>query len=677
MNAQQAAMLLSEEESGKAASVPTLTLLRAYYNNFKGMGEVMLDAGGGNLRVFGKNGIGKTRLEDGILWLFHGKDSANREKFEVRPIIDEYGNVAHGLACVVEATFSYKDRAVILKKVLTETWTQKKGLPEKTLTGLSTVYYVDGVSKTETQYKAFIASIVDEKVFRLLTDPRYFNEQLHWEERRRILLEVCGDVSDADVIASDSRLYDLTAILGNRSLDDHRKMLKEDKTKTVKATQQIPVQIAEVQRGMAGVSGLDAEKLAADIRSARTDRQEKAQELARAEGGGAVADKQKRMAEISSKLLDLDIQARQKADAAHRAKKTALTDVQDKIAAAERDLRGTEGDLGTAKRQATTYDSIKEQLLKDWDAVDGETFAYADTTVCPTCNQDLPEERVQEAREKALEAFNLQKSERLDRIDAECAELREQIKAVQVEIKRCTEASDLLQKKIKALKAQTVPMQAEIDKAQAQAKPVTATPEYTKLAGERDDLQEQIEDIREGSQSATAAIKAELQVMDANITALEEKAAQVRQAEGARKRVAELQADEKRLAAEYEKLAKESDLADEAVKAKVRMLEGKINNRFAFATFKLFDVQMNGVVAECCETLYNGVPYLTNLNTGARINIGLDLINVFSEHYGFRAPVFIDNSESITSFIPVSSQVIKLIARIEDDVLRIEKEVVQ
>jgi hypothetical protein len=196
-----------------------------------------------------------------------------------------------------------------------------------------------------------------------------------------------------------------------------------------------------------------------------------------------------------------------------------------------------------------------------------------------------------------------------------------------------------------------------------------------KLAGERDALQREIEDIRAGSQTATESIRAELQAMDANIAALEQKMAQVRQAESAKKRIEELRAEEKRLAAEYERLAREYDLTDEFVKTKVRMLEEKINSRFAYATFKLFDVQMNGIVAECCETLYNGVPYLRGLNTGFCINVGLDLINVFSEHYGFRAPVFVDNSESVTSFIPVSSQLIKLIARIEDKELRIEREV--
>ncbi len=679
MSVQQAAMFDVQE----APQVPTLTLLRAYYNNFKGLGEVMLDTGGGNISVFGKNASGKTRLEDGILWLLFGKDSANRDKFVVKPL-DEFNQAIHHEDVTVEAVFSWKNRAVTLKRLFKEVWTQKKGSVDKTLTSHTTEFWVDGVSKTEAQYKAFIASIVDEKVFRLLTDPRYFNEQLHWEERRRILLEVCGDVADEDVIASDPKLHDLLSILGNRRVDDHRKVLKEEKTKTAKAMNQIPVQVAEVEKGIAGVAGMTAEQIAQDLRQARTERQEKAEELLRAENGGAITQKQNRISEIRSKLLDLESGAREKADAVTRQKKGALSDAQEKVGQVERDLRGVAGDLAEAERQLPRLTQQKKDLVAQWEAVDAEEFVHSGEAVCPTCGQDLPEEMVQEAREKALGSFNLSKASRLEANEAEGAEVHGQIAAVETEVKRCKDASTTLKASLPALQKQVSALQGEVEKMKAQAQNrdgVSTTPEYVKLATERDTLQKQIEDLKAGSQVATMPLRADLMAMDANIAALEKKVAQVDQAEGARKRIAELQAEEKRLAAEYERLAHESDLADEFVKTKVRMLEGKINDRFTFATFKMFNELMKvgedgaKAVEECCETLYQGVPYSTNLNTGARMNIGLDLINVFSERYGFRAPVFIDNAESITSFIPVSTQVIKLIANLEDIVLRIEREV--
>jgi len=103
----------------------------------------------------------------------------------------------------------------------------------------------------------------------------------------------------------------------------------------------------------------------------------------------------------------------------------------------------------------------------------------------------------------------------------------------------------------------------------------------------------------------------------------------------------------------------------------VQLLEEKINSKFKMARFKLFDVQVNGALAETAETMYNGVPY-SSLNNGAKINVGLDIINTLSEHYGFMAPIFIDNREAITQLIPVQAQVISLFVSEKDKTLRVE-----
>ena len=89
------------------------------------------------------------------------------------------------------------------------------------------------------------------------------------------------------------------------------------------------------------------------------------------------------------------------------------------------------------------------------------------------------------------------------------------------------------------------------------------------------------------------------------------------------------------------------------------------------ARFKLFENQVNGALAECCETTYNGVPY-SNLNNGARLNIGLDIINTLAEHYGFSPPVWLDNAESVTDILPTKGQQIRLIVSGMDKKLRIE-----
>ena len=67
---------------------------------------------------------------------------------------------------------------------------------------------------------------------------------------------------------------------------------------------------------------------------------------------------------------------------------------------------------------------------------------------------------------------------------------------------------------------------------------------------------------------------------------------------------------------------------------------------------------------ECCTPLINGVPDGT-ANKAARVNAGLDIINVLCRFYGVTAPIFIDNRESINDVIPTESQIINL--KVTDD----------
>jgi hypothetical protein len=57
-----------------------------------------------------------------------------------------------------------------------------------------------------------------------------------------------------------------------------------------------------------------------------------------------------------------------------------------------------------------------------------------------------------------------------------------------------------------------------------------------------------------------------------------------------------------------------------------------------------------------------------------KINIGLDVINAFSEHYGLAAVIFLDNAESVTEIFKTASQQVKLYVSAIDDALRVEKD---
>ena len=71
--------------------------------------------------------------------------------------------------------------------------------------------------------------------------------------------------------------------------------------------------------------------------------------------------------------------------------------------------------------------------------------------------------------------------------------------------------------------------------------------------------------------------------------------------------------------------------------------------------------------------VYDGVPYQA-LNNGAKINVGIDIINTLSLAYGVRVPLFIDNAESVTRLEETETQTIRLVVSEQDKELRIDYE---
>ena len=130
--------------------------------------------------------------------------------------------------------------------MLHEKWTRRRS--ESVLTGHETEHFID-VPLTKREYDAFITGW-SPKTYSVATDPMYFNQHLHRETRRELLIEVCGDVDITDVVEREPSLAGLPGVLNGRSVNDHRKVLRSKRTELNKALEQIPTRIDEVLRGL-------------------------------------------------------------------------------------------------------------------------------------------------------------------------------------------------------------------------------------------------------------------------------------------------------------------------------------------------------------------------------------------------------------------------------------------
>jgi len=639
---------------------------------FKGVRKFELSLNGRNAAVYGDNATGKTTLYDAFLWLLFDKDSLNRSNFGIKTL-DEDGEAINGLDHEVEAVLDVNGKSLSLRKVYYEKWTKQRGSAKKVFSGHTTDYFVDEVPAKKKEYTEKIAELADENIFRLLTDPRFFNEQLHWEERRKKLLEVCGDISDADVIASDKKLDKLSKVLGNRTIEDHKKVIVAKRKEINQQLERIPIRIDEVQNGLPDIEGLDFDQLQANIKKYRTMQEARRKTISRIETGGEIAEKEKQIAQLETELLKI----KQEHESKEREAFYSLVSERDKLSSEHTKM------LSKLWAKQDKAERVKEQIIRGekevknlrakWYEENKRTFEYSQETVCPTCGQDIPGVQLQEARDNALKAFNLEKSERLEAINKQGRDIAADVADKKIDYSALSEECESLEKRAEDIDSRISELERKIADIETSFGAVEDTDAYKAKVEQIEALKTDIRRLRVSTESQIEKEKEGIAKLEAEIAEMQTKSAFKEQYEKGIARIAELGAEEKTLAKELEELDEQLYLTDEFTKTKVNLLESSINSKFKMARFKMFEVQINGGIKECCETVYEGVPY-SDLNNAARINIGLDIINTLSEHYNFSAPIFVDNRESVTKLTDVNAQVISLVVSEQDKKLRVELE---
>jgi len=640
-----------------------MKLLTLRLENFQGIRDLVFEPHGKNADVFGDNGTGKTTLFNAFTWLLYDKDSLGRTAFEIKTL-DASNEPLHGLDHCVEGVFSVNGRALTLRKEYKEVWTKKKGSAKETFTGHTTDHFIDGVPTTKGDYTAKIGEIADESVFKLLTNPMHFNTMLKWSERRELLLEVCGDVPDKDVYASDKRLAKLPKILGDRTAEQHKDVIRARMSTINKELDRIPVRIDEATRALPDIEGLVSAELTAELASVRKAKAEAEAELTRVKSGGETAEKTKTLREIEAAILQADFARNSAHNKALNEKNAELRKLQEILTGHESQAQAAQKRMKLVITEITEIMGHNEELRQRWHDENAKELAFEQSDTCPTCGQAIPAEQLEDARAKALADFNRKKADKLAEINETGKLNSATIVAYEAELAELKNRAGVPSEHEEAVKA----LQAEI----AVMKLPEPTREHQALIKRKEALAAEIEQLATNDAPIKAALQNTIDELQASIDALEADQQRLVLRASGEKRIEELSAQERKLAAEYERLQEEQFLLDEFTRAKVGLLEERINSKFKLTKFKLFDVQVNGGIAECCVAMHNGVPYDSGLNRGMQINVGLDIINVLAEHYGFAPPVFADNAESVVDLLPITSQVIRLVVSGSDKKLRIK-----
>ena len=622
-----------------------MKLLKLKLQNFKGIRNSEFDFGGIDATIYGDNATGKTTVFDSLCWLLFGKDSLDRADFEIKTL--ENGEPIHKVNHEVEAEFLNDDgNSFTLKRVYREKYSSPRGGDTK-LTGHTTDYFINEVPVKEKEYKQYINDVIAEDVFKLITNPLYFNEQYSWQNRRKLLLEISGDIKDDEVINSRSELTRLAELLNGRTVDEQRKIVAAKKTAINKELDMIPVRIDEALRNKVDITTSQT-KLTTDIETLNKSIDELESQKATIINGFSSTEKRSKIDEIGrqlkarqSEVLSIYNSEKQRKRGEYEALLTQL-----KIIESEHD-RYTDRAYDLAKDIERESKRI-ETLQAEFDTFNAQGF---NKEACPTCGQPLPEDKQAELEA----AFNSEKAAKLE----EWQSLIESAKKLKANYEEQREVlivkADGLTKEIED---KTKAYESKFKEYESYLEPnVEDDPDYKELKAELFLLE--LDEGEEADDKEVARLDDEIKEVKEKRAALETELNKYTLNADIQKRVIELESQQQKLASEKNLLDETSFLIDEFVKAKVDMLEDNINSHFEYARFKMFNVLVNGNIEECCETTYKGVPY-RSMNNAARMNVGLDIINALTKFYNVTAPVFIDNAEAVTDFIKCNSQTIKL-----------------
>nr|DAS59117.1 MAG TPA: chromosome partition protein [Caudoviricetes sp.] len=621
-----------------------MKLVQLNLQNFKGIefGDFRFT---NNTIIRGDNATGKTTVFDALCWLLFGKDSLDRADFQIKTL--KNGEPVHNVNHMVQASFDNEDgTGFTLKRIYREKYSNPRG-GEVKLTGHTTDYFINDVPSKEKEYKTFINNMINEDVFKLITNPLFFNEQYTWQNRRKLLLEMCGDVDDASVINSKEELKRLTELLNGRSVDEQRKIIASKKTAINKELDMIPVRIDEAVN--CKPTPMEAEqKLKDDIATIETAIKQLEEDKSVIVNGLDGAERTAKIREIKRKLADRKSQLmNEHTDKERRLGhnyQLSLTKLQ--MAECERDrYKDREYELDSQIKQE---EARIEKLQSEFDKFNQSQF---DDELCPTCGQPYPAEKRAE-----LEAiFNTQKATNLEEwqklIDSATALKQNYIEQKEImQVKAdgmCSQIEELTNDKNTKQKAMNEVDEVDLDN-DVQVNDLKA--ELFMLELDEDNT----------SDDQLKRLDSELSELADKRSTLQTELTKYDVIRDITKRINELEQEQQRLINEKNLVDETAFLLDEFVKAKVEMLEDTINKHFTITTFKMANVLVNGSVEDCCETMVDGVPY-RSLNNAARINAGIDIINALTKFYNVTAPVFIDNAEAVTKFVNCNSQTVKLI----------------
>lgn len=626
-------------------------LLKVTLRNFKGAKHQTVDFSD-LTAIYGMNASGKTRIFDAFTWLLFGKDSEDKKDFNIKTL-DENNEPIHKVETSVVGVLSIDGRGMILERIYKEKWIKKRGEEISEFAGHETLYFINEVPHQMKEYQEKVNDILPESIFKQVTNPLYFNSVMKWNERREMLTKMVGDITDSDVIAANPDLKAFYDAITGKSFEGYKKEIAAKKKLLKESLQTIPARIDEVSRAIQ--TEPDYNQLQHEIKTynekvAQIDTQLTSESERFDRANKEQVRKQNRIYELEAKVKELQFQDLSKVEESTHELKVKKIRLSSEVSQLKADIASLKDRIENLKAREAELVKENDSHRKDWSEINESSLTFNENEfICPTCKRQFEADDIEAKKAEMQTSFNRSKTVKLEAITnigkknaAEIQKIREDIDKLTVQIAGYSYSLSIKQKEHDEMVIPEKPeivqnpqvkiLQDEIEITRGLMQPIKIN--NTDLIAEKKNIGIRLDEL-----------KKQLNIKEQN------ESLKVRKRE-----LIEVEKSQNQQIADLEKLEFQCEAF---TRAKIDMIEQKVNSMFSIVRFKMFNKLINGGTEETCEALINGVPY-PDANNAAKIQAGLDIIKTLSRHYDVYAPVFIDNRESVTEIPNMDCQVVSL-----------------
>lgn len=608
-------------------------------------------------KIMAKNGVGKSTIATAYNWCLFNSDYELKDNPVVRRIVN--GKAIDDIDTSVELIFDIAGKRVSMKKVQKRTYNK-----DKTSYKDDNKYFINDVPKTLKDFNSYLD--VDMNVFKMCSNINGFLNQKPIE-MREYLFDLIGDISNYDIVQQNDELSGLILLLEKYTAEELTSMNKATISKINKDLPILDGQIKEKERDIQLKKEVDISDLEAKKNSIKQQLNDCI--LKQSDNDQLLAEYDKQSEDILNlkfALSDMERKANENNDKDRKRIESQINNLNYVIKDAESSVKGTESLIKSANYKMT---ELQEELTNSRDKWKTEKERIFDETslICPYCKQEYPTEK----KDKLQEDFKVHKENQLKKITSNGNATKKALDDTTATL-RVLER-DLIDRKEKLEKHKNdlVELQKQLSELPQDIN-ITETEEYKELESkiaEKEAIMHKansISEVKKELKTQETSLREQLsdcenQIAQSDTTSDEQRLEELKQ----------LRINAEQNKANAEKILNMLDILD---RVKNEALSEEINSHFNLVQWKLFELAKNGNYKSVCKPTVDGKSILTTMsNKGNRILGKLDICNSIQKISNLSVPIFLDDSESLSSdnqkkiTTIIDSQLIMLIVNDSDE----------